>query len=569
LDDAVTPPARRLAGLAPAFAVGLAFTTCAALSWRKLGSLLIDGGRELDVPYQLLQGRLLYRDVDYYWGPLAPYLNAALYRLVGVSVDTVMWAGLAVAFLATAALHRITARTSGRWPAAAVAVTFVLASAFARPGDIAIFNFVLPFNCNATYGMAAGLWSLAFLLDHVESGQVRPFVASALLLALTALAKLEVLLPTLGAHLLFGLARRRELGARHLAGWSLALTLAVVPYAMLASAQPSLWSESLTRPVNAAAAVYLRRTLGLADPAGAVLAMAWSGLSFAGVLTIGWAAAGLARRLPARRAAAVIGLAFVAVLAVELAIPPDVGLRAAPLALSAGLAMLVGGWRREPDGRTRLLGLALLSVFALLSLARVPLRAMASHYGFFLLPPSLPALVALAAFRGDAWRRRASLAVASALLLGFGLSSYATTATWLALPHVPLVTSRGTLLVREGAPERPLLEVLSRFPPETRVVAVTEGIGLVFAAGLREGDRRVSYLPMTLPDSESDRRLAAAWRLKPPDLVLLWQGRDLWPEFGSRGFGVDYAREAGAFLASHYTVRPELEGDFVLLQRAR
>src|SRR5262245_47132496 len=51
----------------------------AASDWRgRWGDIITDTGRELDVPKQLLAGKMLYRDVRYWYGPLAPCLNAVL-----------------------------------------------------------------------------------------------------------------------------------------------------------------------------------------------------------------------------------------------------------------------------------------------------------------------------------------------------------------------------------------------------------------------------------------------------------------------------------------------------------
>ena len=38
-------------------------------------------GRELYVPWQLTQGKVLYRDIESIFGPLSPYLNALWMRL--------------------------------------------------------------------------------------------------------------------------------------------------------------------------------------------------------------------------------------------------------------------------------------------------------------------------------------------------------------------------------------------------------------------------------------------------------------------------------------------------------
>src|SRR5262249_13310957 len=57
-------------------------------------SLIWDGAHELELPRRMLDGERLYTDLRFYYGPLAPSLNAALYRLFGVHLDVLMAAGI-------------------------------------------------------------------------------------------------------------------------------------------------------------------------------------------------------------------------------------------------------------------------------------------------------------------------------------------------------------------------------------------------------------------------------------------------------------------------------------------
>ena len=50
------------------FASGIAWYT-----WGHWGDFQIDNGRELYVPVSIVHGKLLYRDICYMYGPLAPY----------------------------------------------------------------------------------------------------------------------------------------------------------------------------------------------------------------------------------------------------------------------------------------------------------------------------------------------------------------------------------------------------------------------------------------------------------------------------------------------------------------
>ena len=61
-----------------------------AVSWRRSAHFLVDFGRELYVPWQLTQGKVLYQDLAYFNGPLSPHFNATLFRVFGVGITTLI-----------------------------------------------------------------------------------------------------------------------------------------------------------------------------------------------------------------------------------------------------------------------------------------------------------------------------------------------------------------------------------------------------------------------------------------------------------------------------------------------
>jgi len=62
--------AARLAGLVVLAGVAIAMLR---MSWGKWPDVLVDFGRELYVPWMLAEGKVLYRDLLYFRGPLSPY----------------------------------------------------------------------------------------------------------------------------------------------------------------------------------------------------------------------------------------------------------------------------------------------------------------------------------------------------------------------------------------------------------------------------------------------------------------------------------------------------------------
>jgi hypothetical protein len=116
-------------------------------TWATWGSVTIDSGREMYVPVALSQGEVLYRDIAYPYLPLAPYFNALLFRLLGVHLEVLYWAG-SVSALGSAILLFLTGmklsfRLAG-WAAGAV----LLFEAF----RCSLFSFPLPYSFASVYG---------------------------------------------------------------------------------------------------------------------------------------------------------------------------------------------------------------------------------------------------------------------------------------------------------------------------------------------------------------------------------------------------------------------------------
>ena len=81
---------------AVAITVALALGAVAlALTWQTWPHAFVDFGRELYVPWRLVEGEVLYRDVLYFNGPLSPYLNALWFALFGTSLRTLVLCNLA------------------------------------------------------------------------------------------------------------------------------------------------------------------------------------------------------------------------------------------------------------------------------------------------------------------------------------------------------------------------------------------------------------------------------------------------------------------------------------------
>jgi len=124
-----------------------------AITWRKWGNVVIDCGRELYVPAAITQGKRLYFDISYPYGPLIPYWHSLLFRVLGVHVWVLEAAGIVIVGVTTWLIYSL----SRVFLPASLAFTAgfaYLVQAFELDGFFqAGANYVLPYSYPAAYAV--------------------------------------------------------------------------------------------------------------------------------------------------------------------------------------------------------------------------------------------------------------------------------------------------------------------------------------------------------------------------------------------------------------------------------
>ena len=179
---------RRLAAFLP-FAT---FLLLAGISWNRWVEPFVDTGRELMVPWRLSEGEALYRDVRFYYGPLGPYLAAAVDLTAGRSFAARIALSAVVALLHVAALAALARRLLSPAAAALVASLAVGVCFFLRPGGCHLF----PYSFDTALAVAAVTGAL--LAAH-SGGSPRRDGAAAAALGAALLARPEIGLAGIGA----------------------------------------------------------------------------------------------------------------------------------------------------------------------------------------------------------------------------------------------------------------------------------------------------------------------------------------------------------------------------------
>ena len=218
---------RRAAAFLP-YAVFLLLT---AISWNRWVEPYVDSGRELMVPWRVAQGEALYRDVRFYYGPLAPWLAAGVDLLAGRSFPARFALAGIIAIFHLEALRRLAGRALSPGRAGLVTAVVVATCFFLRPGGCHLF----PYSLDTSLAVAAVTGAL--LLAAPPSSRRGDAAAAFLLLA--------------------ALLSRPEIGLVGIA----AITLERIVGGAGTDAKRRLWTIALV-PITVAGTVYLIVSMG-------------------------------------------------------------------------------------------------------------------------------------------------------------------------------------------------------------------------------------------------------------------------------------------------------------------
>ncbi len=555
--------------------------------WGKWVDVFVDAGREFYVPWQLHEGRLLYRELAYHHGPISPAINYLWFALLGVSVRSLVLGNLLLLGVTLGLLWRVLRSMGDELTATVGCVSFILLQATGQFTYIGNYNWLTPYSHEATHGMLLALGALATLQMRLRQpmGWGWPLLAG-VLAGLAVLCKAEL-----------GLAIAAALAAGWLAGWwmgtltwregllgsaGILLSWALV-CGVLALHRP--WSLALADSLGAWRyigsglhndASYFQYYRGLSDWRGQTLRLLGASLF--------WLALGLAPLLPARgrRAAAPWRPWRVAVVALALGLTvwtigapaAQYGVLPLPLVLLALFVMLarliLRGRQRSASAPVLLL---IWTIWALVPLlVRMPLWTRIEHYGFSLTFPGLMLLIWLGLYAGPRWWAARGgdgrLLRWSALAALVGLAS-----VFMQVQHAYF--ARKTIAVSAGADRfysdgrgevmnALLIGVREHVKPGGTLVCLPDGEMLNFLSRRANPTPYGNFVPHQL-EIFGEQTIIAALQQHPPDAVV-YIARET-AEYGPRWFGQDYGQALAQWISTHYEVVYRIGGSLDNVQR--
>jgi hypothetical protein len=571
-----------LARAATPAALALLFALLAAWSWRRWTDVHIDFGNELYTAWRLAEGEALYRDIASRNGPLSPYWNAALFRIFGVSLRTLVVANLALLALLCAGSFRLVRLCAGRLAAGACVALLLVVFGFSGYAVIGNFNYVTPYHQAQTHGLLLALGMLLAFERAAATGRARWWLAAGTALGGVFLTKAELFVPAAAvaaaacAARVAGVGWRAGRAPREAAAFAVgALLLPALFASLLFAAMPA--DEALRGLAGNFAHLgggiwrdpFYRSGAGLDAPLENGLRVLAGALACAAFALLCAGADRLAAATGRPRALAIAaGLAlFAALWLFPRAVDFGAIVRGLPVvAALAAVGFAARAWRRraEPERARASLVLALWSLLALGLLGKLGLAPRISQYGFTLAMPATLLLAALAVGVLPGWLRarrgggQVACALALAALAGFAAFHWRQADRLYARMDFPLGRGADAILApdpRLHARSQVMADTLAwlerHTAPDSTLLVLPEGVMLNYWLRRENPIRFNLFLPTELEAFGEDRMLREL-EAHPPDTIVL--AHRLPEEFGVGPFGEDprNGRALLAWVRAHY-----------------
>jgi hypothetical protein len=544
------------------------------LTWGRWGDFQVDCGRELYISVQILQGKMLYRDLWFPHGPLGSYVEALLVGLFGQHFYVFYLFGIAIAIVCALLSLQIGAMLEER--AAGLAAALVLLLQGFEPS---LFSYIFPYAYTAPLGLLLGLICVCFAIRGALGRTDHSLIVAGLAAGMAMLSKQEI---GVACYILFAFVFVTEALIQHSVrplyhgliecAPGIVLWVAVYGWFFWKLTPGFILFDNWQFFPNS----YFMRTYGAAYSAGlglrfvpseliflildgATALFLWYGVarfrhryvgrwSFAAMVLV--LAAGMAsvRRCALARRAAVLIWAF-------LVFPPGM------FFIGSGFLALTLYELRGHPGERKILAEAVLAVFALVLSVRILAQVKPFGYGIYYDIPLF--LVFVIAISRCAWMAGPALGIEHQRKLVNSL--LAAEVVLLASILVPLSNTRTARLETswggiyldpaEASVARQIIDFISEQRQKgRRVVVLPEGHMIYALTGTEAPSRWETIIPGILsPPQEED--YIADLRRADADYILVTNRKT--SEYGAPYFGIDYDREIYQWIEANYQVAGE------------
>lgn len=551
------------------------------LSWFKWPDLLIDYGRELYVPWQITQGKVLYADINHLYGPLAHYFNAFLFQIFGTGLSTLAYFNIFLIILLSLIIYSLFKSAFGDIIATAVGICFLVLFAFSQYVGISNYNFVCPYSHEITYGIFLFFLALFIFKKYLE--EPKPIYAALIgfSLGLVFLTKVEIFIAAF-ASILFGLIflfrQSHPLPLRkHFLKLILFFFLPVIAFFIyfclhmpVIDAFNSIMASYTNIFISAQVKnIFYLRISGLDNPAQNIMLMIRETFGYFILVVFTGLISYLFARLTNRISRYAWGgimftLTFLIIFFKYISINLMEIARAYPVLLSLLLAYLIIDLIRKREDKTfvaQYLPFILLTLFSLLLLLKMILNVHFYHYGFALAMQASLVVAALLLYYIPMWISRygnktvamsfTGLFIFFVLLFYFNLTKHIYD-----LKTYPVAEGRDSFLTfntRLGNPGPIVNEALSYIDKSTAendtLIVIPDGVMINYLSRRSNPSRYFEFTP-NFVEAMGEEKILNDISSKPPSFIILLE-KDT-SEHGAQYFGTDYALNISSWIADNY-----------------
>lgn len=540
----------------------LIYITTAAmmgLSWQRWCDPLVDFGREVYVPWQLAQGKVLYRDIAYFNGPVSPYFNAMVFQIVGEGILTLAIVNAILLAITLTLLHAILTKLSDIALATLACIVLIPLMCIAQPGPMANYNFITPYSHEITHALLLSFIAIACLMRLK-----RPWTLLAgFICGLVILTKPEIALACCIAIILSASLVCRWTVVLQMIGMMLIAPLiaAFVFRGDAFTAYQHIFDTHIT------SLLFYKLTMGTADIGRSLTNLTCATLVWA--ILVGMLMT-LGRFSKSAWALPFFPIAFLLAIGLAILFQPYWWAAATPLILAMPLTLVLIYKQGETDVSRAVVKLAIV-LFATALLGKIALNVMLSHYGFSLAMPAMAVLMIvlgsilphslasrgfnLPPMRGAAMGFFAGLAL---IHLTYSITHWTTKPESIGVGKDRIVFTRS-----EHLSAKPMLESLQSLPSNASVAIMPQGVMLNY---LSRRENPTPYIVLMPPEvlMFGEDRILTAYQTHPPEYVLFVQ-TDV-SEYGFSGFDA-YAPKIATFLQAHYNRISSDKGYFLLRRK--
>ncbi len=551
------------------------------LSWLKWPDLLVDYGRELYVPWQIMQGKVLYTDINHLYGPLSSYFNAFLFQIFGTGISTLAYFNIVIVILITFFIYSFIKSSYGGLTATVAGACFLVIFAFSQYTGIANYNFVCPYSHEITYGIFLFFVTLFIFKKYTADSKIIYASLIGFLLGLLFLTKVEIFVAGL-ISTLFGLIFIFwRIGPPHpkkhlffILFFFLLPILAFVAYFSFHMPPADALGSVLASYKNIfigelAGNIYYRHLAGFDETSLNIGLMLTSAVVyliyfiFAGF--VAYLFTRLTKRKPVYGAFIIIAAALILILLSGIFTISWIDMaRPYPVFIFLLLACLIFNLMTKSKDKTFIvqkLPFILLAIFSLFLLLKIILNVHFYHYGFALAMPSALVMVVLMLYYIPNFFSRygnrivamsfSGLFIVLTLLFYFNYTRdvYETKIYPVAAGPDRLLTFGEKMFSYGPIINKTLAYIDQSMTPDDTFIVMPDGIMLNYLSRRNNPSRYFEFTP-NIVQAIGEENIIHEISLNPPSFIILSK-KDT-SEHGARFFGADYALNIYSWIIDNY-----------------